>query len=128
MGTPAADWLALTALVFVLGLRHGFDPDHLVAIDGLARSSRSRAWLQAVGTWISVGVLLALGVANLTMALRTPADRGVPLGGIRSRWFAEQLARSSHPAFIALIGAAFALSFDTISHALVFSLSGSPTG
>ena len=31
------DWLALLALVFVLGLKHGFDPDHLATIDGLAR-------------------------------------------------------------------------------------------
>jgi len=29
----------LIGLVFALGLRHGFDPDHLVAIDGLTRSS-----------------------------------------------------------------------------------------
>ncbi|MHB8167493.1 MAG: HoxN/HupN/NixA family nickel/cobalt transporter, partial [Sulfuricella sp.] len=31
------DWLALLALVFVLGLKHGFDPDHLATIDGLTR-------------------------------------------------------------------------------------------
>ena len=29
----------LIGLVFALGLRHGFDPDHLVAIDGMTRSS-----------------------------------------------------------------------------------------
>jgi nickel/cobalt transporter (NiCoT) family protein len=48
----------------------------------------------------------------------------VRLVGIRGRWFAEQLSRTSHPVFIASIGAAFALSFDTISHALMFSLTG----
>ena len=36
----------------------------------------------------------------------------------------ERLARASHPAVIAAVGAAFALSFDTISHALVFSMTG----
>jgi nickel/cobalt transporter (NiCoT) family protein len=153
-GLPA-DGLGLTALVFLLGLRHGFDPDHLVAIDGLTRSNRSRwnglffslghgvvvtlvglavaiaatewqapAWLQELGAWISISVLLVLGLANLAMLFRTPGGRAVPLVGIRSRWFAEQLARGSHPVFIASIGAAFALSFDTISHALVFSLTG----
>jgi high-affinity nickel-transport protein len=153
-GFPA-DGLGLAALVLVLGLRHGFDPDHLVAIDGLTRSNRSRwngvffslghgvvvtlvglavalaatewrapAWLQELGACISIGVLLVLGVANLLAAWRTPAHRAVPLVGIRSRWFAEQLARGSHPVFIASIGAAFALSFDTISHALAFSLTG----
>jgi nickel/cobalt transporter (NiCoT) family protein len=58
------------------------------------------------------------------MVFRTPAGRSVPLVGLRSRWFADQLTRTSHPVFIASIGAAFALSFDTISHALVFSLTG----
>jgi nickel/cobalt transporter (NiCoT) family protein len=153
-GMPA-DGLGLAALVFLLGLRHGFDPDHLVAIDGLTRSNRSKwnglffslghglvvtlvglvvaiaatewqapAWLRELGTCISICVLVLLGVANLVMLVRTPADRPVPLAGIRSRWFAAQLERTSHPVFIASIGAAFALSFDTISHALTFSLTG----
>ena len=153
--TLPADALGLALLVFLLGLRHGFDPDHLVAIDGLTRSNRSRwngvffslghgavvtlvgvgvalaasewqapAWLREVGAWISITVLLALGVANLMMVFRAPADRAVPLVGVRSRWFADRLARTSHPVFIASIGAAFALSFDTISHALMFSLTG----
>jgi nickel/cobalt transporter (NiCoT) family protein len=153
-GMPA-DGLGLAALVFLLGLRHGFDPDHLVAIDGLTRSNRSRwngfffslghgvvvtlvgvavaiaatewqapAWLQGLGACISISVLVVLGLANLMMLFRTPGDRPVPLAGIRSRWFAEQLSRSSHPVFIASIGAAFALSFDTISHAAAFSLTG----
>jgi high-affinity nickel-transport protein len=82
------------------------------------------AWLKELGAWISISVLLVLGLANLMMVFRTPGDQAVPLVGIRSRWFAEQLLRTSHPLFIASIGAAFALSFDTISHALVFSLTG----
>ena len=45
-GLPA-DALGLAALVFLLGLRHGLDPDHLVAIDGLTRASTregARRW------------------------------------------------------------------------------------
>ena len=157
-GLPA-DALGLAALVFLLGLRHGLDPDHLVAIDGLTRASaregarrwcglffslghgvvitlvglavaiaatewQAPAWLQALGTSVSVGVLLVLGLANLAMAWRTPAGRPVPLVGLRGRWLVSQVSRSSHPAFIAAIGAAFALSFDTISHALAFSVTG----
>jgi len=153
-GLPA-DGVGLMALVFLLGLRHGFDPDHLVAIDGLTRSNRSQwnglffslghgvvvtlvgvavaivatewqapGWLRELGACISIGVLVVLGVANLTLLFRTPAGRPVPLAGIRSRWFAAQLARSSHPVFVASIGAAFALSFDTITHAAAFSLTG----
>lgn len=132
MTLPPADLLGLAALVFALGLRHGFDPDHLAAIDGLTRSSQSRwcglyfslghglavtlvgvavtlaaahwqppAWLALTGLLTSVGVLLALSYLNL---------KG--LSGIR------------HPASIASVGAAFALSFDTVAHALLFSLNG----
>jgi high-affinity nickel-transport protein len=145
----------MIALVFVLGLRHGFDPDHLVAIDGMTRSTKSRwcglffslghgivvtligvavalaatewhapAWLEQTGALISIGVLLVLGLANLAAVLRTPAGRRVALIGLRGRWLTERLARASHPAVIASIGAAFAVSFDTVSHALAFSLTG----
>lgn len=146
---------AMVGLVFVLGLRHGFDPDHLVAIDGMTRSTKSRwcgllfslghgvvvtlvasvvavaaagwqapAWLEPVGAGISIVVLLALGVANLLIALRTPAGERVSLAGMRSAWLAERLARASHPMVIVSVGAAFALSFDTISYAVLFSLTG----
>jgi nickel/cobalt transporter (NiCoT) family protein len=145
----------LAALVFALGLRHGFDPDHLVAIDGLTRTSKSRwcglffslghgvavtligvavaiaatewqapAWLEQSGAAISIGVLLLLGVLNLLAVLRTPAGRRVALIGLRGRWLTERLAGASHPAVIASVGAAFAVSFDTVSHALAFSLTG----
>ena len=33
------DWLALLAVVYALGLKHGMDPDHLATIDGIARSN-----------------------------------------------------------------------------------------
>jgi high-affinity nickel-transport protein len=149
------DILGLAALVFILGLKHGLDPDHLVAIDGFTRSSRSRwcglffslghglvvtlvgvavalvatewqapRWLENTGAWISIGVLLALGFANLLALLRATPGAPVPLVGLRGRWLSERLARASHPAVIAAVGAAFALSFDTISHALVFSMTG----
>jgi nickel/cobalt transporter (NiCoT) family protein len=145
----------MVALVFVLGLKHGFDPDHLVAIDGMTRSSKSRwcglffslghgvvvtlvgiavalagsewqapDWLEQTGAWISVGVLLFLGVVNLLAVLRTPVGNRAPLIGLRGRWLVDRLAGASHPALIASVGAGFALSFDTMSHALLFSVSG----
>ena len=149
------DAFGLAALVFVLGLKHGLDPDHLVAIDGFTRSSRSRwcglffslghgvvvtlvgvgvaliavdwqppNWLEYTGAWTSIAVLAVLGLANLMTAVRTAPGRQVALTGVRSHWLPERLARASHPAVIAAVGAAFALSFDTISHALVFSMTG----
>jgi nickel/cobalt transporter (NiCoT) family protein len=145
--------MSLVALVFVLGLKHGLDPDHLVAIDGFTRTTRSRwcglffslghglvvtltavtvaliagawqapAWLEHTGTWISIAVLVTLGAANVAMALRAPRGRAVALVGVRSRFLPARLAEASHPAVIAAVGAAFALSFDTISNALVFSV------
>ena len=151
----------LIGLVFAVGLRHGFDPDHLVAIDGMTRSSarmrpgmsrwsglffslghgavvtlvglgvalaaadlRAPRWLEQVGAGISIGVLLVLGIGNLLMTARTPSETAVPLVGMRGRWLADRLARASHPLIIASVGAAFALSFDTVSHALLFSLTG----
>lgn len=153
--SATTDIFGLAALVFVLGLKHGLDPDHLVAIDGFTRSSRSRwcglffslghglvvtlvgvavalvasdwqapRWLEHTGAWISIGVLVALGCANLLAALRTAPGQPVALVGLRGRWLPEHLARASHPAVIAAVGAAFALSFDTISHALLFSVTG----
>ena len=149
MSALPADALALAALVFLFGVRHGFDPDHLVAIDGLARSSGrwcglffslghgvvvtligiavaviaadwpAPAWLEDAGLSISVGVLAALGIANLFAFARG----GRPVG-LRSSWWTDRLANASHPVVIAAIGAAFALSFDTISHALLFSVTG----
>ena len=155
------DWLALTAVVFLLGLKHGFDPDHLAVIDGLTRYNagarprlsrwsgllfsaghglvvtlvavavatvalgwRAPDWLEAAGAWISIAFLVLLGVANLTAVLRTPRDEVVRPAGFRSRLFGR-LTHAGHPVLVAAVGAAFAISFDTISQAVLFSLTGS---
>lgn len=145
----------MATLVFALGLRHGFDPDHLAAIDGMTRSTSSRwcglffslghgvavtligvalalaatqwqvpQWLGHAGSAISIAILLTLGAANAAALARTPAGRPVRLIGMRAQWLSERLARANHPALIACIGAAFAVSFDSVSHALAFSLTG----
>src|SRR5258707_8754377 len=67
------DILGLAALVFVLGLKHGLDPDHLVAIDGFTRSSRSR-WC---GLFFSLGhgvvvTLVGVGVALIAADWQPP--------------------------------------------------------
>jgi len=157
---PPHDIAGLALMVFLLGLRHGMDPDHLATIDGLARyngQNRPRVarwsgclfslghgaivtlvagfvaatlhdgaapqWLARLGTWISIAFLLALGIMNITAVLRTPADRVVRLKGFKGRWLGR-IAETGHPAVIAMIGAAFALSFDTLSQAALFSLTG----
>jgi high-affinity nickel-transport protein len=42
MDTLPTHWLSLVAVVFLLGLKHGLDPDHLAAIDGLTRFNAER--------------------------------------------------------------------------------------
>jgi high-affinity nickel-transport protein len=161
METLPSHWLALVGVVFLLGLKHGLDPDHLAAIDGLTRFNASRrpalsrwsgllfsaghglvvtlvaivvatvatewkapAWLENTGTWISIGFLTLLGLANLLAVVRTPRGEIVRAVGFRSRLF-ERFTRAEHPMLIAAVGAAFALSFDTISQAVLFSITGS---
>jgi len=156
------DWLALLALVFALGLKHGFDPDHLATIDGLTRfnaaSNKPRlsrwsgllfslghgavvttvavlvgilarkweipVWVEGLGAWISILFLLALGAANLAAVLRTHPGQMVRMVGLKGRWLGR-LSQTSHPAMIALIGALFAFSFDTLSQTALFSLTAS---
>jgi nickel/cobalt transporter (NiCoT) family protein len=152
------DWSALCLLVFVLGMRHGFDADHLATIDGLTRfNARARpvlarycgawfsaghglvvvaialtvslvaarwqvpAWLEVSGTFVTVLFLTMLGLANLHAVISTPSDKVVQPVGIRGRMFAG-LATGRNPAALMAIGALFALSFDTVSQAMLFAL------
>ncbi|MCX7155705.1 MAG: nickel transporter [Rhodocyclales bacterium] len=63
------DWIALLALVFILGAKHGLDADHLATIDGLTRYNLRIAPARArwCGSLFSLGhgaivMLIALGV------------------------------------------------------------------
>ena len=51
------DWSALCALVFMLGMRHGFDADHLATINGLTQlgSQSRRLFARYCGVWFSLG-------------------------------------------------------------------------
>jgi high-affinity nickel-transport protein len=67
-------------LMFVLGLRHGLDPDHIACIDGLTwrtleRDQRLAPW---VGTLFALGhgllvTAIAVGVSRLSHAVSVPA-------------------------------------------------------
>ncbi|HUN93864.1 MAG TPA: nickel transporter [Burkholderiaceae bacterium] len=150
----------LAAVVLLLGLRHGFDADHLAAIDGLTRCAagsgkrfarycgvlfsvghgvvvlavallagaatqvwRVPGWLELAGAWISIGVLTLLGALNLLAVGAADSGAVVALVGLKGRWVGALTAR--HPAHVALVGALFALSFDTFSQAALFAVVGS---
>jgi high-affinity nickel-transport protein len=161
METLLTDWLALAALVFFLGLKHGMDPDHLVTIDGMARFNAVRRprlsrwsgllfslghgavvtlvavivatiardwqapdWLELTGAGISIAFMLMLACANLVAVFRAAPGEVIRTVGLKGRLLGS-IVETSHPVVIASVGAAFALSFDTISQAMLFSIAGS---
>src|SRR5258708_10769610 len=80
MMSAGADALGLAALVFVLGLKHGLDPDHLVAIDGLTRSSTREEMRRWCGLFFSLGhgcVVTLVGIALAVVASDWQAPRCV---------------------------------------------------
>lgn len=164
METPPADWLSWLILTFVLGMKHGFDADHLATIDGLTRyNTRNRPglarycgtlfslghgavvmaialgvsaiaghwevppWFGTIGSVISIVFLVALGSLNLVAVLAAEPHEMVLPVGIKGRLLGN-LRHVSHPALIALVGALFALSFDTLSQAAFFALSATQFG
>lgn len=80
MGSLPATWTALCALAFVLGLKHGFDADHLATIDGLTRyNARVNPTLaRLAGALFSLGhgvvvLLIACAAGTLAAGWRAPA-------------------------------------------------------
>ncbi|MCX7110983.1 MAG: nickel transporter [Proteobacteria bacterium] len=156
--------LALILLVFVLGMKHGLDADHLATIDGMTRYNApvnpalarfcgvlfslghgavvvavatiaswaaktwtAPEWMESFGVFTSIFFLSLLGCANLLAVLRTPANQIVQPVGVKGR-FLGSLQRAGRPSLIALVGALFALSFDTMSQAALFALSARQEG
>jgi len=152
------EWTALCVLVFLFGLKHGFDADHLAMIDGLTRfNTRLRRpfgrycgalfslghgvivlliaagvgaaserwdapeWVEAFGAWTSIGFLTLIGIVNLHAVLAAAPDEVVAPVGLKGR-FLGRLRRAAHPLTVAMVGALFAFSFDTISQSALFAL------
>jgi len=72
-------WTALCLLAFVLGLKHGFDADHLATIDGLTRynARANPALARVAGALFSLGhgmvvLLVALVAGTLSAYWQTP--------------------------------------------------------
>lgn len=150
-------WLLLAA-AFMLGIRHGFDLDHLATIDSMTRTvcrnrmfsrivgflfslghglvvmcmslligsgivhSHVPPWLEAFGNGISLFFLLLFGIINLWNIAPTSLD-AKPLIGIKSFFASKIVHPQMGPTTIVMIGALFAVSFDTFSQVALFSLS-----
>jgi len=79
MDALPATWTALCVLAFVLGLKHGFDADHLATIDGLTRynARANPALARVAGALFSLGhgvvvMLVALVAGTLSAGWQTP--------------------------------------------------------
>jgi high-affinity nickel-transport protein len=59
------------ALVFLLGMRHGLDPDHVAMIDGLTMRAvnAGRPGAGWIGTWFSIGHSAAVAAVALLVAV-----------------------------------------------------------
>jgi high-affinity nickel-transport protein len=128
---------ALLTLTVALGLRHGVDPDHLAAIDGLSRLRPSR-WN---GVFFAIGhgalvTLLAVGVGDLlARSIGAYAPWLLILLGAVSLWRLRPSVRHHHRGLsrIArtsplLLGVLFGAGFETASQlsALVLAADVNP--
>ncbi|HLP97109.1 MAG TPA: nickel transporter [Sideroxyarcus sp.] len=93
----------------------------------LFQQSSVPAWMGDVGAWVSAFFLLSLGALNLHAVFSTPSHEMVQMVGIKGRWL-RSLQHAGHPAMVALVGALFAFSFDTLSQAALFSVTASDHG
>ena len=78
-----ADGLALVLLVFVFGVKHGFDADHLATIDGLTRfnARANPRWARFCGTLFSLGHGAVVVAMEAVVGGEAPAAF-VPIAGL----------------------------------------------
>jgi high-affinity nickel-transport protein len=84
-------------------------------------------WMDDMGAWVSAAFLLLLGVVNLYAVFSTPSHEMVQMIGVKGRWLGG-LKKAGNPALVALVGALFAFSFDTLSQAALFSVTATRYG
>jgi high-affinity nickel-transport protein len=85
------------------------------------------AWLEQFGAWTSILFLTLIGVVNLHAVLTASPGEVVAPVGLKGRVLGR-LNRASHPLTVALVGALFALSFDTVSQSALFALTATQFG
>ena len=113
---------------FLFSLGHGIVVCIVAVAAGLLfHHASAPSWLDDVGTLVSAFFLLLLGILNLYAVFSTPSHEMVQMVGIKGRWL-NSLKSAGHPVLIALVGALFALSFDTLSQAAFFSVTATRFG
>ena len=84
-------------------------------------------WLETVGAWISIVFLTALGLVNLHAVLAAKPDEMVRPLGLKAGVFGR-LQRTRHPLAMMVVGALFAISFDTVSQAGLIAVTATHFG
>jgi nickel/cobalt transporter (NiCoT) family protein len=113
---------------FLFSLGHGAVVCVVAVVSSMLFSHAAvPSWMGEVGVWVSAFFLLLLGALNLYAVFSTPSHEMVQMVGIKGRWLGS-LKCASHPALVALVGALFALSFDTLSQAALFSVTAARFG
>ena len=84
-------------------------------------------WFNAVGTWVSIGFLVSLAVANLRAVWVAAPGSAVRPVGIKGAWLGRWIGVRG-PIGTVLVGAVFALSFDTLSQAAFFGVTARQFG
>jgi high-affinity nickel-transport protein len=92
-------------------------------VASLAHSWQAPAWLEPVGAWASIAVLLLLGVLSLVAVRRTTPGTPVRFTGWRSGLYGRLLEVSGALPILG-IGALFAVSFDTLTQAALMGAAG----
>ena len=119
-------------LLFSLG--HGLIVLVVAAtVTNAATSSAPPQWLKPFGAWASIGFLTLLGVTNIAAVLQAPRYMHVAPMGLRYRLVRLALGRTSaqwagHPLLALPISALFAMSFDTVAQAPMFSAATGRSG
>jgi len=101
------DWSTLCALVFLLGMRHGFDADHLATIDGLTRLNQRRGLALAR----YCGALFSAGHGLVVMVI------AVAVGSVSERWVPPEWL----DAFGAWVSIAFLLALGLVNLSAVLA-------
>jgi len=113
---------------FLFSLGHGVVVMAVaLAVGALTSRWAVPAWMEDLGAWVSITFLALLGSLNLVAVLSAQPDQVVHPVGLKGR-FLGRLQRTGNPLLIAAVGALFALSFDTMSQAALFALTGTQFG
>jgi high-affinity nickel-transport protein len=92
-------------------------------VASVAHTWQAPGWLEPVGAWVSIAVLLMLGGLSLVAAGRTTPDAPVRFAGWRSVLYGRLLHVSGALPVLG-IGALFAVSFDTLGQAALMGATG----